>query len=302
MLTNRTKPYLREYRSARMTVMKNALRAAILLFVAIASGAPRAAAQAGSIEFVARATPSGGLEEPVRGFPFYLLTKSFDDISKEAQMLYPRPDLNAFVDKLKVSKELKAWMKKNQWVRLDGEEFVNKLEVSDVMTVPEFFAAYIERNTGDKTIVFPTPKFKASDKVKDPAKFDRMVAEYHDAVRTFLANNPKSTAGMDLNLEDVDPANAWDQYQAKSLPEIHRQTLALAQSKYTIARAATDLQGQGFLRGIPPGTYWLSSLDVTADVGDARPRWDMAVTVRPGQTTYVALSNANAMMPGRSSP
>jgi hypothetical protein len=285
-----------------MSVMKNASRAVILLFVAIAPGAPRVAAQAGSIEFVARATPSGGIEEPVRGFPFYLLTKSFTDISKEAQTLYPKPDLNAFVDKLKVSPELKAWMKKNHWVRLNGEEFVNKLEVADVMTVPEFFAAYVERNSGDQTVVFPTPKFRPSDKVKDPAKYNRMVAEYRNAVRTFLTNNPKSTAGMDLNLEEVDPANAWDQYEAKSLPEIHQQTLALAQSKYAVAHASTDLQGQGFLRGIPPGTYWLSSLDVTADVGDARPRWDMAVTVRPGQTTYVALSNANAMMPGRSSP
>jgi hypothetical protein len=285
-----------------MSQMKNTFRTAIFLFVAIPSGAPRVAAQAGSIEFVARATPSGGVEEPVRGFPFYLLTKSFEDISKEAQILYPKPDMDAFVDKLKVSKELKAWMKKNHWIRLNGEEFVNKLEVVDIMSVPEFFAAYVERNSGDQTVVFPSPKFKPSDKVKDPAKYDRLEAEYRAAVRTFLTNNPKSTAGMDLNLEEIDPATKWDQYEAKSLPEIHRQTLALAQSKYTVARTETDLQGQGFLRGIPPGTYWLSSLDVPASVGDVRPRWDMAVTVRAGETTYVALSNANAMPPGHGSP
>jgi hypothetical protein len=285
-----------------MSVMKNACVAAILLFVATATAAPRTAAQAGSIEFVARATPSGGLEEPIRGFPFFLLTKSFEDISKEAKLLYPKPDMDAFIDKLKVTKELKAWMKKNHWVRLDGEEFVNKLEVADVMDVPEFFAAYVERNSGDKTIVFPNPKFRAADKVKDPAKYDRMVAEYHAAVRTFLTNNPKSTAGMDLNLEEIDPATKWDQSEAKSLPEIHQKTLALAQSKYVVARTATDLQGQGFLRGIPPGTYWLSSLDVSADIGDARPRWDTAVTVRPGQTTYVALSSANAISAAHSSP
>lgn len=137
--------------------MKNACLATFLLFVATATAAPRTSAQAGSIEFVARATPSGGLEEPIRGFPFFLLTKSFEDISKEAKLLYPKPDMDVFIDKLKVTKELKAWMKKNHWIRLDGEEFVDKLEVSDVIGVPEFFAAYVERNSGDKTIVFPAP-------------------------------------------------------------------------------------------------------------------------------------------------
>jgi len=282
--------------------MKNIWVTTILLFLATASAAPRTAAQAGSIEFVAHATPSGGLEEPVRGFPFFLLSKSFEEIAKEVKLHYPKPDMDAFIDQLKVTKELKAWMKKNHWVKLDGEEFVNKLEVADIMGVPEFFAAYVERNSGDKTEVFPMPKFKASDKAKDPAKFDRMVADYHNAIRTFLINNPKSTAGMDLNLEEIDPATQWEQYNAKSIPEIHQQTLTLAQSKYVVAKTATDLQGQGFLRGIPPGTYWLSSLDVPADVGDARPRWDTAVMVRPGETTYVSLSNANAIVSAHNSP
>jgi hypothetical protein len=76
----------------------------------------------------------------------------------------------------------------------------------------------------------------------------------------------------------------------------------LAQSKYLVARTETDLQGQGFLRGIPAGTYWISTLDVAANVGDARPRWDASVTVRPGETKYLALSDANSMKPAPASP
>lgn len=282
--------------------MKNASVTAVLVIFSMIFAAPRATAQAGSIEFVARATPSGGLEEPVRGFPFFLLSKSFEGVSKEAAKLYPKPDLNAFVGQLDESKELKAWMKKNQWVRLTGEEFVNKLTVDDIMNVPEFFDAYVQRNAGDQTIVFPTPKYKPSDKRKDLAKFNRAVADYHLAVRHFLTDNPKSTAGMDLNLEELDPSNKWDQLQAKSLPEIHRQTLALAQSKYLVARTETNLEGQGFLRGIPPGNYWLSTLDTPAAVGDAHPRWDTPVAVRANETTRVALSNANVVPPAYNSP
>jgi hypothetical protein len=50
----------------------------------------------------------------VRGITFYLLRKSFDDIGKEAAVTYPLVAMDAFIDKLDVSKELKAWMKKNQ--------------------------------------------------------------------------------------------------------------------------------------------------------------------------------------------
>jgi hypothetical protein len=285
-----------------MSVMKNASVIAVLVIFSMIFAAPRATAQGGSIEFVARATPSGGLEEPVRGFPFFLLSKSFAEVSNEAAKLYPKPDLNAFVDLLDESKEMKAWMKKNQWVRLTGEEFVNKLTVDDIMMVPEFFDAYVQRNAGDQTIVFPTPKYKPSDARKDLAKFNKAVADYHAAIRHFLTDNPKSTAGMDLNLEELDPSNKWDQVQAKSLPEIHRQTLALAQSKYLVARTETNLEGQGFLRGIPPGNYWLSTLDTPAAVGDAHPRWDTPVAVRANETTRIALSNANVVPPAHNSP
>ena len=77
--------------------------------------------------------------------------------------------------------------------------------------------------------------------------------------------------------------------------DFHRRALDLAQSKYLVARAQTDLHGEGFLRGVPPGNYWLSTLDVSASVGDARPRWDTPVTVAPRQQVRINLSNVNAV-------
>jgi len=40
---------------------------------------------------------------------------------------------------------------------------------------------------------------------------------------------------------------------------------------------------------------------VSAVIGDARPRWDVPVTVRPGQTEYVSLSNVNSIQPSQAS-
>ncbi len=111
--------------------MKRLIFAAAVTALFAASGAGVSAypqPQTGSIDFVARATPSGGLDEPVRGFPFFLLSKSFDEITREAEAAYPKPDFDAEVDKLQVSKELKAWMKKNHMMQLSGEDFIQKLK------------------------------------------------------------------------------------------------------------------------------------------------------------------------------
>jgi hypothetical protein len=286
-----------------MNGMKRLATLAFFALLALIAIAPCVLAQTstGTVEFVARITPASGVEEPVRGMPFYLLSRSFQDIGKEAAANYPKPDMEAFIDKLGVSKELKAWMKKNHTVTLSGEDLINRLKVPDVMDIPEFYDAYMRRNAGDEAFNFPKPKFKVTDKTKDPAKYEKLSKEYNEAVRKFMTDNPQSMDGMDLNLVKVDPSQKWEELSKKRTPEIQRQTLDVAQSRYLVARAQTDLEGQGLLRGIAPGTYWLTTLAVTASVGDARLQWDVPVAVRAGATASVALTNSNAIKPPHSS-
>jgi hypothetical protein len=247
------------------------------------------------VQFVARVTPSGGEDEPVRTLPFYLLSKSYAEIQKEAEAASPAPSLDKFIDSLDVSKELKAWMKTNHRVSLAGEDFTKMLKADDIMDVPEFFTAYTERMVGDRTAGFPTPKYKLEDRAKDPAKYDRLVTQYHDAIRAFVIADPDSKDSLDLSLEEVNPGHKWDMLKAKSLSDLARETADLARGKYLVARADTDMQGQGALRGIPAGNYWLGTLNIEAVAGDARERWDVPVTVRPGQPSYVTLTNINAV-------
>ena len=269
----------------------------LLLVAGVMGKAPRAAAQTGSVQFVARVTPSAGEDEPVRTLPFYLLSKSYADIQKEAAAAAPGANMDKFIDSLDVSKELKAWMKTNHRVNLSGEDFTKMLKADDIMNVPEFFSAYVERMVGDRTAGFPTPKYKPEDKTKDPAKYDRLVMQYHDAIRAFFIAMPDSVENLDLSLEDVNPGHKWDMLKAKNLAELNRETADLARGKYLVARVETDMQGQGALRGIPPGNYWLGTLNIEAIAGDARERWDVPVTVRAGQPSYVSLTNINAVKP-----
>src|SRR6202789_1465643 len=157
-----------------MSAMNIPSRIVIFLFSVLFFSAPRAAAQNGSVQFSARITPAGGVDEPVRSFPFYLLRKSYADIEREASGTFPGPDTESFINTLDVSPEMKKWMKRNQCVNLTGEEFFKKLKIDDILEVPEFFSAYVERMTGDTTVVFPTPKYKTEDKVKDPEKYARL--------------------------------------------------------------------------------------------------------------------------------
>ena len=267
----------------------------VFLLAGTMASASRTAAQNASIEFVAQATPSDGLEEPVRGFPFFLLSKSFAEIGKEVEAEYPKPDMDAFIDKLDLSKELRAWMKKHDWVMLSGEEFIHKLHTDDILNVPEFKTAYMDRNSGDQSADFPQPKFKASDEKKNPAKFEKLSADYIEAIRKYIEAHPASIDGIDLGLAEKDPSPKWNVILGTRTTAIHQRALDLAQSDYVVARAQTNLQGQGFLRGLAPGTYWLSTLNVPATVGDARPRWDIPVTLRAGEIKYITLSNSNSV-------
>lgn len=273
----------------------------LLLVVGVMGKAPRAAAQTGSVQFVARVTPSAGEDEPVRTLPFYLLSKSYADIEKEAAAAAPGANMDKFIDSLTVSKELKAWMKTNHHVNLSGEDFTKMLKADDIMNVPEFFSAYVERMVGDRTAGFPTPKYKPEDKTKDPAKYDKLVVQYHDAIRAYFIAMPDSVENLGLSLEDVNPGHKWDMLKAKNLAELNRETADLARGKYLVARVETDMEGQGALRGIPPGNYWLGTLNIEAIAGDARERWDVPVTVRAGQPSYVSLTNINAVKPAHAS-
>jgi hypothetical protein len=279
-----------------MSGMKNRIWLLAFLFSASMALGSRAAAQDASIEFVAHATPSGGLEEPVRGFPFFLLSRSFVEIGKEAEATYPKPDMDAFIAKLDVSPELKAWMKKHDWVMLAGEDFIRKLHPDDILAVPEFKTAYMDRNAGDQSADFPKPpKIKPSDQKKNPEKVDKLAADYLETIRKYIGDHPRSVDGIDLGLASIDPSPRWNGILASRITAIHSHTLDLAESTYLVAQAETNLQGQGFMRGLAPGTYWLSTLDNPATVGDARPRWDIPVVLRAGETKYITLSNSNSI-------
>jgi hypothetical protein len=263
----------------------------------VSAVASTAVAQSGSIEFAVHATPTGGLEEPVRGFPVFLLSRSFEDIQKEADAAFPKQNLNDFIDGLNVSKELKDWMKRNQWITFSGQDFIQKIKPDDVMNVPEFYKAYMDRNAADQGSGFPVEKVKneEKEKEKDPAKYEKDMERYRDSVRHYLEQVPESVNGIDLNLQEIDPNRKWHEIESKRAPEVQRRVTDLAQGKYLVARTETNLQGQGFFPNISPGTYWLTTLNVSVTVGDARPRWDVPLTVRPGEVSYAVLSNVNAV-------
>jgi len=288
----------RTFSFVRLELPLSILAAALIMLLA----SPAARAQTGSVEFVARITPSSGVAEPVRQLPFYLLSRSFAEIRADAEQSEPKHDLDAYVDKLTVSKELKAWMKKNKTAMLSGEEFVNNLTPADIMDVPEFFTAYVDRNTGDQSINFPEPKYKPRDIQKNPERYAKMRQDYLDAIRKFIAANPDSKAGMDLNLDSINPGPAWRSIVGKRDPAVKRHALELAQTHYLVAKAETDLDGRGFMRSIPAGSYWIGTLDIYATVGDSHLQWDAPVRVSPGETSHIELTNSNAAQPQASKP
>jgi hypothetical protein len=273
---------------------------ALLLPFLLIVAAPLAAQQTGSIEFVARVAPTAGRPEPVRQLTFYLLRKSLADIQKEVEQTDPKPDLDRFIEGLQVSKELKTWMKKKHRAELSGPEFLRQVKENDILDVPEFYDAYLQRNIGDVTVGFPTPKYRESDRTQNPQKYEQLRLEYREALRKFIQNHPESIEGMDLHLDAVNPGQRWAQQESELRQKARKRALYLAQTCYLVAKTETDLDGRGAFVGVPAGEYWLGTLETDAVAGDVRLRWDAPLTVRAGQTTRLELSNLNAVEPSRS--
>ena len=259
--------------------------------------APVAAQSAGNVEFVARVEPAGGDPEPVRQLTFYLLRKSVADIRQESLQAEPFTNVDQFIDTLSFTPQLKAWMHKHHTARLTGEEFIKSVTADDVVDIPEFFKAYMTHNEAFRGMGFPEPKFKEKDKTANPEKYKDQKDMYEAAVRKYIGANMTTIQGMDLELVDANPYPRWESLERKQRQTLDARAMQLAEQRYVVARTQTDLDGHGSFAGVAPGNYWIGMLGVEAISGDVRLHWDLPVTVRPGQTASVELSNVNAARP-----
>jgi hypothetical protein len=253
--------------------------------------------QTGYIEILARVSPSGGHPEPARGLTVYLLRKSYDTIQKEADAAEPLPKMDDFIAGLELSPPLKAWMVKHQMVELSGPAFPKAISPDDVLNIPEFKEAYMNRNAGDRTIALPQPKAREADKQRHPEKYQQAVQDYLVALKQFVAANPDTLSTMYVALEEKDPGHRWRKILSDRNTRVHRHALELAQVQYLAGQTDTDLEGRGRIDHLAPGDYWLTTLDNEAIAGDVHLRWDLPVHVSAGRSA-ADLSNVNGIEPG----
>jgi hypothetical protein len=260
------------------------------------AAAPGAYAQAGTgtLEFTAKVTPTAAKPEPVRDFTFYLLTKSYQEIVKELDERDGPPSRERFIDELKISPELREWLHKHDVMDITLPGFDKLVTPDDVMHVPEFLLAYQRSNSGGVTNGIPKPKYREADKKENPDRYAKQHQEYLAALKKFVEAHPETVAGMELELDGVNPARKWADLQSGHRRRVQQLAPAEAQTKYLAAKTDSDLDGRASLRGLPAGNYWISTLGLTAFAGDARLQWDVPVKIEAGQTLRVELTNLNA--------
>lgn len=165
----------------------------------------------------------------------------------------------------------------------------------DIIRVPEFLLAYQRSNSGGVTSGIPKPKYNDADKTAHPEKYEKQVQEYLVSLKKFIVTHPATVAGIELELDGVNPEHAWTKIQSDHRKRVARLAPDVAQTKYLAAKTDTDLEGRGILSNLPPGEYWISTLSLEAAAGDTRLRWDVPVTIPAGQTARVELTNLNAV-------
>jgi hypothetical protein len=277
------------------------MRKAAVFIMSVAIGAlsfvceAQAQGDSGALEITARITPTGARSEPVRQFTFYILTKSYSDIVKEVEERDPVPSRGQFIDGLKVSAELRAWLKDHDTLDLTEPDLDKLLTPEDILNVPEFLLAYQRSNSGGVTEGLPRQKHTEIDKTKQPEKYEKLRQDYLTALKKFIRLHPQTVSGAELELEGVNPQRKWAALQNDRRKRVQRMAPEVAQLKFLAGKADTDLEGRAFLSGLAPGEYWISTLNLDADAGDMRVRWDVPVRIERGKTMRVELSNLNSI-------
>jgi hypothetical protein len=268
---------------------------AVVLCALLLVGGARAQTEHGVLEFVARITPTAARPEPVRQFTFYLLTKSYVEIVKEVEEKDPVPPRDEFIDGLKISPELRAWLKAHTIMDLTQPDLDKLLTPDDIINVQEFLLAYQRSNSGGVTKDLPKPKYTDTMKVDHPDKYDKLKQDYLTALKKFIRAHPETLSGVELELDGVNPQRKWSAIQNERRKRVQHSAPEIAQLKFLVVKTDTDLEGRAALSGILPGDYWISTLNLDADSGDMRVRWDVPVRIEPGKTTRIELSNLNSI-------
>ena len=277
--------------------MKKLTGILIAAIVACAFGAgvdAQSSAGTGALEFSAYVSPTAAKPEPVRDFTFYVLTKSFEEIKKEVEAKNGAPDREKFIEGLKLSPEMREWLKAHAVMDLTMPGLDKMLTADDILRVPEFLLAYQRSNSGGVTNRIPKPKYRDADKTEHPEKYEKEHQEYLTALKKFIQANPMTVAGIELELDGINPAKKWAEQQNSFKKRVRQQAPMQAQTKYLAAKVDTNLEGWASLSRLTPGNYWLSTLDLQAGAGDSRLRWDVPITIEPGKTTRIELTNLNA--------
>jgi hypothetical protein len=251
------------------------------------------AAATGSLQVTARITPTAARPEPVRQFTLYLLSKSYVEVAKEVEAGDVVPPREQFIDELKISPELKQWLKSHDVLDLTMPGLDKVLTADDVIHVPEFLLAYQRSNSGGVTAGIPKPKYNDADKEDRPERYQKQKDEYYAALRKFIRSRPETMSGMELELDGVNPQRKWAKIESDHRKHVQHLAPDVAQTKYLVAKADTDLDGHATFSGVASGSYWISSLNLSADAGDTRVRWDVPVAVQSGQTARIELTNLN---------
>jgi hypothetical protein len=273
----------------------NRIWMSVVAACAIAATA-RAQEQAGTgaLELTAYVSPTAAKPEPVRDFTFYVLTRSFEEIKHEIEEKNGAPDREKFIGGLKLSPELRNWLKAHEVLDLTIPGLDKILTPEDILGVPEFLLAYQRSNSGGVTSGIPKPKYRDVDKTERPERYEKEHQEYLTALKKFIQAHPETVAGIELELDGINPARKWAEAQNGYKKKIRQQAPMQAQTKYLFMRVDTNLEGAARVSRIPAGNYWVSTLDLEAGAGDSRLIWDVPVTIQAGQTTRIELTNLNS--------
>jgi len=245
---------------------------------------------------------------PVARTDFFLLPASLEAISIEAAPaggIKVNQRFDEWVDELPaVSREFRAWLKTHHTVAFLAA-LSDEVALDDLVSIPEFIEWLKEprlplwrlrSGISAYEAISKVPKYPKED--RDPKKQTERIQKFRLAIqKVMLTDDGKKAQWLSDMLFAIADRHKDDLNYNLVMRDRLRKALSLGATvapTFAKAQTKTSLAGEAQIAGLKPGTYWISNLRPSR-LGTSTILWDLKVTLEPGKTLEVELSNDNAL-------
>jgi len=118
----------------------------------------------------------------------------------------------------------------------------------DILGVPELLSCYQRSNSGGVTAAFPKAEIPRRRQDGTTERYEKEHQGYLTALKKFIQSHPETVAGIELELDGINPGRKWAEAQNSYKKKV-RSRRRCKHKRNLAVRVDTNLEGRPTWRG-----------------------------------------------------